>query len=44
MRRPHTPLILAEFSGRSCSFAMRIESGSNCPPNRTQHSSWPQGA
>ncbi len=28
MRRPHTPLILSGFSGRSCAFAMRIDTGS----------------
>ena len=33
-----------ELSGRSCSFAMRIETGSNCPPKRVQQSSWPHWA
>ena len=33
------PEILVELSGRSCSLAMRIETGSNWPPKRAQQSS-----
>ena len=42
MSRPHAPEILDELRGRSCSFAMRIETGSKRLPKRVQHSSWPQ--
>ena len=42
MRRPHAPEILVELSGRSCSLAMRMETGSNDMLNLRQQSSWPQ--
>ena len=38
------PEIFEELSGRSCSFAMRMDTGSNWPPKRVQQSSWPQCA
>ena len=42
MRRPHAPEILVELSGRSCSLAMRMLTGSKLVVKRRQQSSWPQ--
>ena len=42
MSRPHTPEIFCGLSERSCSLAMRMDTGQNSPPKRLQHSSWPQ--